>query len=168
MAPQSSGGMEAEVPGKTQKTGLGVFGGWGIDYGLGFILSEDWSPYSKMNFWYEIRQSFALNQFWQYIVFYGVLIGWSIWKIFSKKTQTRTKWLYGLYLTIMFTGIIQFPMTVIGNGFADNIKQLYIFRVTYDMTLLIAVYLAVRGIAGGFKRRGKEEEAHAGQKELVQ
>ena len=68
----------------------------------------------------------------------------------------------------MFTGIIQFPMTVIGNGFADNIKQLYIFRVTYDMTLLIAVYLAVRGIAGRFKRRGKEEEAHAGQKELVQ
>lgn len=140
------------------------------DYGLyvGDKTTETPRTVSKMNFWYEIRQSFALNQFWQYIVFYGVLIGWSIWKIFSKKTQTRTKWLYGLYLTIMFTGIIQFPMTVIGNGFADNIKQLYIFRVTYDMTLLIAVYLAVRGIAGRFKRRGKEEEAHAGQKELVQ
>lgn len=140
------------------------------DYGLyvGEKTTENPRTVSKMNFWYEIRQGFALSQFWQYILFYGILIGWSGSRIISKKTQTRTKWLYGLYLALMFTGIIQFPMTVIGNGFADNIKQLYIFRVTYDMTLLIAAFLAVRGISGRIKRRGKEEEVHAGQKELVQ
>lgn len=140
------------------------------DYGLyvGEKTTDSPRTVSKMNLWYEIRQQFALNQFWQYVLFYGVLMGWSVSRIASSKTQSRIKWLYGLYLTIMLTGIIQFPMTVIGNGFADNIKQLYIFRVTYDITLVIAIYLAAKGIAGLRKRMGKEGKSHADSKELVQ
>lgn len=52
----------------------------------------------------------------------------------------RRKNLYaGFYLLILCLGLIQFPMPYIGNGNADIVKQLYLFNITFDVGLFVAI-----------------------------
>ena len=37
-----------------------------------------------------------------------------------------------LYLGVMLIGAVQYPLSVIGNGFADNQKQMFGFTMCHD------------------------------------
>jgi hypothetical protein len=108
---------------------------------VGEKTSEEHRTVSKLDFWREIRSKVTPSWFVEYVVFYGVLFLFCLKGILTKKKDKKIKMYLGLFLVFMLCGILQYPLTVIGNGFADNIKQLYLFRVTYDGTLLTAVFL---------------------------
>ena len=57
----------------------------------------------------------------------------------------------GLFVVFMLCGIIQYPLTVIGNGFSDNIKQIYLFREVWDGTVLVLLTWAVVRLSGYIK-----------------
>ena len=44
----------------------------------------------------------------------------------------------------MITGVLQFPLSVLGNGFADNQKQLFCFSLCHDFLLGGTLLLILR------------------------
>ncbi|MDD7794830.1 glycan biosynthesis hexose transferase WsfD [Clostridium sp. 'White wine YQ'] len=44
-----------------------------------------------------------------------------------------------LFWSILFIGILQFPMPFIGNGQADTTKQLFLFNFTFDIVLIVMI-----------------------------
>ena len=64
--------------------------------------------------------------------------------ICRKKTRKQTKLLAMLFLCVMFVGVMQYPLSVIGNGFADNNKQMYTFMLCHDLLVVAAGVVLVR------------------------
>lgn len=60
--------------------------------------------------------------------------------------------LAAFYIVIILTGAMQFPLTVIGNGFIDNTKQLYLFRLVHDIVITTAVFGAGVYLTSKIKR----------------
>jgi len=84
-----------------------------------------------------------------------------VWMLCRKKTSIRTRMLVVLLLALMCIGVLQYPLSVIGNGFADNNKQLYCFMLCHDL-LLISL------LSAGVKRLSDERrEVHVPQEESV-
>lgn len=52
-----------------------------------------------------------------------------------KNAAARQRALCALPLFVFFTGVLQFPLSVLGNGFADNQKQLFCFSLCHDLLL---------------------------------
>jgi hypothetical protein len=105
---------------------------------------------SKNDYWQTIRPYVTPDRFWQLILIYILVITASISIILGKKYTARDKLLIGLYLLIAFIGIIQFPLSTIGNGLADNTKQLYLYRLTYDLTVIMGCYMLLIKLKGIF------------------
>lgn len=95
---------------------------------------------SKFNIWSAVRANVTPKTFIAYILFYGILFTLSAIQVFSKKSDAKRRLLGMFYIVIMCMGIAQFPLSVIGNGFTDNIKQLYAFRLIHDVVFAIAVF----------------------------
>lgn len=96
---------------------------------------------SKNDYWQTIRPYVTPDRFWQLILIYGLVITASFSVLLGKKHTVRDKLLIGLYLLIAAIGIIQFPLSTIGNGLADNTKQLYLYRLTYDLTVILGCFM---------------------------
>lgn len=46
----------------------------------------------------------------------------------------------------MLVGALQFPLPIIGNGEADISKQLFIFNLTFDISLFVGINMAIKRI----------------------
>lgn len=108
---------------------------------VGQKTTEKHDVVDKFGLWQDIRLYIAGDRLWQLAITYILVILFSFRILFKKKYQGKDKLLIGMYLVIVFIGLIQFPLTFIGNGYADNTKQLYIFRLTYDIVISVGVYL---------------------------
>lgn len=97
----------------------------------------------KFNIWRELRPHLVANRFWELILIYGLVLFLSLRILLKKECSRKDKLLICLYLVIAGIGIIEFPLTVIGNGFADNTKQLYLFRLSYDITVFMGLFLLI-------------------------
>lgn len=112
---------------------------------------------NKFNWWKEIRRYVVPRNFIGYIIIFGSVVTFCMLKIFSHKTDGKKKLAYLLFVVMMALGVMEYPLTVIGNGFADNVKQLYMFRLVYDgMILVVVTYFMVRKSLGGEKAESKE------------
>jgi hypothetical protein len=111
---------------------------------VGDKVTQEHDSVDKMKLWENLRPYFVGSKFWQLVVVYGIILIFSIGVLVRKKYDGKSKLYICLYLVIAGLGIIQFPLTTIGNGFADNTKQLYMFRLTYDITMFIAGYTIIR------------------------
>ena len=112
---------------------------------------------SKFNIWSAVRANVTPNTFVGYLLFYGILVVLCVIRIFSRKSNTKNRLLAGLYVLIMCMGVAQFPLSVIGNGFTDNIKQLFAFRLIHDVVFAIAIFGAFCWIYGKVKSDGRTE-----------
>jgi len=110
---------------------------------VGDKTTEEHRTVNRFRAWENFRPYITANRFWELLVIYGILAVASIRALFKKRYSAKDKLLLGIYLVIALIGIIQFPLTVIGNGFADNTKQLYLFRVTYDIVTIIGAFFIV-------------------------
>ena len=119
---------------------------------VGEKTTQEHRVVSKFNLWGSIRGSITPDAFWQYIVIYGALIVLCVVKMKSKKTEGPKRMLAAFYIVIILTGAMQFPLTVIGNGFIDNTKQLYLFRLVHDIVITTAVFGAGVYLTGKMKQ----------------
>ena len=70
--------------------------------------------------------------------------------------EESIRWAVPLFLIL--TGVLQYPLSVLGNGFADNQKQLFCFALCHDMLTGGFLVLAFRGLAHHMPRhRGKKD-----------
>ena len=94
-----------------------------------------------LGLWQYWRQALAPYTFWGYAIFYGVYLWLLLRGIFSKKAglNDRGKMLCWTLIFIMMTGVLQYPLSVLGNGFADNQKQMFCFSMCHDMLLCSAL-----------------------------
>ena len=101
----------------------------------------------KFAFWQAVRPYVTPRSFLWYTLFYGALFtacGVSLVRNWKKPRKRLT---VILFLGLMITGLLQFPLPVIGNGLADASKQLYLFMLSYDLTLIALggwIFTAVR------------------------
>lgn len=136
---------------------------------LGQIDNEENEEVSRFSFWEEFRISFAPDHFMTYVAIYLIIITYvfrSLWKQ-RKKTDKRMQLLKVLYLAVTAIGILQYPLSVIGNGFTDNTKQMYLFILCFDFSIVFMALEVYRRIMEYDKKR-KEDLVYNGiEKELV-
>ncbi|MBQ3156621.1 MAG: hypothetical protein IJB81_06805 [Clostridia bacterium] len=101
----------------------------------------------RMTGWANFRTYFAGRAFWHYVLGYGVIVVGCIWLLCRRKTSARTRMLTVLLLALMFIGVLQYPLSVIGNGFADNNKQLYGFMLCHDLLLVSLLTAGVKRLS---------------------
>ncbi len=137
---------------------------------------------NKCNLWPQVRSLVVPHTFSQYLLLFGLVYIACIrillcpgktasnhqsataeakhMTFFSGAPMQAVHRLYALLLMLLIAlGAIEYPLPMVGNGFSDPIKQLYLFREIYDMVLLvIIVWIAFRlipGIAARFSRHRK-------------
>lgn len=112
------------------------------DYFLysGEKTTQEHRTVSKFNLWSAVRGSITPNHFWQYVVLYGAIIIVCLRLIFKKSTTGQNRMLAAFMIVVVFAGAIQFPLSVIGNGFIDNTKQLFMFRLVHDIIITVTAF----------------------------
>jgi hypothetical protein len=101
----------------------------------------------KFAFWQHIRPYIVPRSFLLYAVIYLCLFSVCIYSLIRNRSKPRKRLSALLFMGLMLTGLLQFPLPVIGNGLADPNKQLYLFMLTYDLTMLVTccwIFIAVR------------------------
>jgi hypothetical protein len=93
---------------------------------------------SKFSFWETIRPYLVPRSFILYVVIYLGLFGLCVVSLVRNRKKPRMRLSVIVFMALMLTGILQFPLPVIGNGTADVEKQLYLFMLSYDLTMLIS------------------------------
>lgn len=93
----------------------------------------------KLDVWKQLRTSIVPRHFVLYVLIYGLLLIVCLRRLFRRTGTPQEKMYTALFLVFLACGLIQYPLTVIANGFADNVKQLYLFRETFDGALLVSI-----------------------------
>lgn len=120
----------------------------------------------RFNLWRNIRPLTAGRAFWQYVLAYGALSIYLIRALFRKKTPARNKMFALLLLCVMLIGVVQYPLSVVGNGFADNNKQLYGFMLCHDMLVITMITLGIRGLYRHVWKKEADQLATAQESEV--
>lgn len=110
---------------------------------VGEKTTEEHRTVSKLNLWGAIRSSVTPRHFLSYLIWYGALVCYCLYTIFGKKKDIRVKMFCGFVITLVGAAALQFPLSVIGNGFIDNTKQLFMFRLLHDMIFAGTIYFVV-------------------------
>lgn len=113
--------------------------------------SESVGPY-RMTLWANLRTMTAGRAFWHYVLGYGVIVVGSVWLLCRRKTSPRTRMIIVLLLALMCIGVLQYPLSVIGNGFADNNKQLYGFMLCHDLLIVSLLTAGVKRLCPAQKQ----------------
>ena len=85
------------------------------------------------------------NSFWFIFIYYLVYIVYLVVAAYKTKNENE-RVLYLLLLIIMLVGALQVPLPIIGNGEADISKQLFIFNLTFDISLFVGINMAIKRI----------------------
>ncbi|MCH5352217.1 MAG: hypothetical protein J1E06_01980, partial [Acutalibacter sp.] len=111
--------------------------------GFRAYLGQDYSgshdEVDRWGLWLYWRPLFAFGHFWEYALAYGAVLAYAILQLRRRDLGISRKLLTVTYIGIMLIGALQFPLTSIGNGFADNHKQLFGFLICHDLLLLLGV-----------------------------
>lgn len=126
---------------------------------LGQDYSGEHDEVDGWGLWLYWRPLFAFGHFWEYVLAYGAALIYAIVQLRRRDLDACKKMLVVTWLGILMTGALQFPLTSIGNGFADNHKQLYGFLICHDLLLLLGTPALVRKL--------NKENLHAIRKRLL-
>lgn len=97
-----------------------------------------------MNFWPGWRSYWTPGIFLGYVVLYGILLILLVSLFLKKNVPADMKILCCIPLFLIVTGMIQFPLSVIGNGFVDNQKQMFGFAFCHDLIMAGILVIVAR------------------------
>lgn len=100
-------------------------------------VETDHADHTRFGWWAQLRPYVTPRHFWQYVLLYGGMIAVCVLRLRREDGQGRLLTL--LFLLVLFTGVVQYPLPFIGNGYADTTKQLYLFMLCHDVCMLTAV-----------------------------
>ena len=99
----------------------------------------------RLGLWQYWRSFFTCGSFLGYVLLYGAAACVCIFGVLRKKdVDIRWKLLTVIYLGVMLIGAVQYPLSVIGNGFADNHKQMFGFMMCHDFLVLFSLVVGLR------------------------
>ena len=104
-------------------------------------------PVNRLNLWPGWRSWLTPGSFLGYVLFYGALLFFLIRRLLRRDTEAKTRILCAVFLFLIVTGVLQYPLSVLGNGFADNQKQLFCFSLCHDLLLGSTVFFLFSGCA---------------------
>lgn len=112
---------------------------------------QDYSVFSHdevngWNLWPGWRSWLTPGSFLGYVLYYGALVILCVWYMLQKDRPQGNRMLCAVPLFLIVTGALQFPLSVLGNGFADNQKQLFCFSLCHDFLLGGTLLWAGRGL----------------------
>ena len=112
---------------------------------LGQDYSQPHDAVQKLGLWLYWRYFFTCGSFLGYVLLYGAALAAALFVIFGKgERDSRWKMLSVVFLWILLTGAVQFPISVIGNGFADNHKQMFGFIMCHDFLVVFSLTIIIR------------------------
>ena len=125
--------------------------------GFRVYLDQDYSnldheEVNGRNLWPGWRADLAPGSFLGYLIQYGALLGFLIWRMVKKGTSAQVRALSAVPLFLIVTGALQFPLSVLGNGFADNQKQLFCFSLCHDFLLAGVIVWGLKYLNGAALR----------------
>ena len=91
------------------------------------------------NFWPGWRVWLTPGSFLGYFLFYLILLILLLRGLLRKGAAAERKILYIIPLFLILTAVLQFPLSVLGNGFADNRKQLFAFALCHDVLTILCL-----------------------------
>ncbi len=97
-----------------------------------------------LNLWPGWRSYWTPGTFLGYVVFYGILLYFLLRQLLDKNIPEKVKIYCCIPLFLIVTGVIQFPLSVIGNGFVDNQKQMFGFALCHDLLMTGVFVLCAR------------------------
>jgi len=99
----------------------------------------------RLGLWMYWRHFFTCGSFLGYVLLYGMIIAIGLFGvILNQKADIRWKLLTMVCIGIALIGAVQYPLSVIGNGFADNHKQMFGFMMCHDFLVILCLIIAIR------------------------
>ncbi len=95
--------------------------------------------FNRFTYWSSLRQKLLPKRLLFIVSFSIAILAVSIFTLIKNKGIQAIKDRIYLLWAVIFIGLIQFPMPLIGNGQADTAKQLYLFNFVFDIMLLVSV-----------------------------
>ncbi|MEQ8200940.1 MAG: hypothetical protein ABRQ24_05930 [Syntrophomonadaceae bacterium] len=93
--------------------------------------------FERLTGWSRLRQQLPPNLAFITLVFLGVMaVSLRIYRQNRGRADLRAR--MALLWAVMAIGILQFPMPLAGNGYADTAKQLFLFNFVFDLVLVVA------------------------------
>lgn len=112
---------------------------------LGQDYAQPHDQVQRFGLWELWRNFFTFGSFVSYVLLYGALIALCVFGVLRRKeADIRRKMLAVIYLGILLIGAVQYPLSVIGNGFADNHKQMFGFMLCHDILTLVNLTVGFR------------------------
>lgn len=133
--------------GESQEVYNGFRAYLGQDY-----ADPDADAVDRWGLWLYWRPLFAFGHLGAYALLYGAITVWAIRKLRNRRLPWSRKGLVATGLGIMLIGALQFPLTTVGNGFADNHKQLFGFLLCHDLLLALGAPVALRRLSRGWNQ----------------
>ncbi len=93
-------------------------------------------PVNGMNFWPGWRAYWTPSFFIGYVVLYGISLFLCVRMLLRRNVPARKKVLCSIPVFLILTAAIQFPISVMGNGFGDNQKQMFGFELCHDLIMI--------------------------------
>lgn len=132
----------------------GLYNGFRAYVGQDYTKEHD--TVQRFGLWLYWRHVFTFGSFWAYVIVYGALLLGSIWVIVkSPEMEIKKKLLFMLYAAVMLIGSIQYPLSVVGNGFADNQKQMFGFTLCHDLLVVVTVVFSIKFLRENSNWSGK-------------
>ena len=131
------------------KEARALYTGFRVYNGQNYSLDHE--VVDGLNFWPGWRAFLTPASFLGYVIFYAVLLFILIRFMLRKDQPVERKMLCVIPLFLIVTGVIQYPMSVIGNGFVDNQKQMFGFSLCHDLLMAFVLvwgfrYLSEKGL----------------------
>ncbi len=105
-------------------------------------------PVDGFDLWPGWRSCLSPGSFLGYVLLYGCFLFVLLRRILRRGREAGGRLLSTALLFVLLTGVLQFPLSVLGNGFADNQKQLFGFALCHDVLLCFALTCGLRALAG--------------------
>ena len=92
--------------------------------------------FNRFTLWSSLREKMLPRSLFFIISVYILVFVYSLYNYIKNTVNLEIKTKILLLWTIMFIGVLQFPMPFVGNGKADTAKQLFLFNFIFDGLLL--------------------------------
>jgi len=109
-----------------------------------YTIEEGRSPNETnkvFTFYNTIKQKYFPKSFILLFIYFTLYFSLIIYTLIRNKEKQRLDMWFMLMLIMI--GVAQFPLPVLGNGEADIAKQLYIFNMIFDISLIFAIYKGI-------------------------
>lgn len=107
-------------------------GKYNIDYS-----KEPIREFHRFTGWSYFKEHYLPKSFLFIVLVYALMLVISIAAYINSSCSAKKEKLIILW-SIMLIGMLQYPMSFVGNGYADTNKQLYLFNFIFDIMLLVS------------------------------